>query len=1178
MNPNQPWTITLLGTLQARQGDTVVTRFRTKQTGALLAFLAFYRHRPHPREELIQVLWPDALDSGPNNLSLALSSLRHQLEPPGVGRGAVLQADRLSVQLNPDAVGTDVAAFETALVGAKTASGPEQTPLLSKAVAWYGGRLLPGYDELWIVSEQQRLAERFFGAVRQLVSQHEQAGEVEGAIGLARRAVGIDPLHEPAHFELIRLLGATGQGAAASRQYRDLVRLLKKVDEAPSAATRALVQQIERDAGTSQPSAVVLETQHVYPVETSDTPPPDTLGSPKAQPDRAPQLPLSFTRFFGREAEIAQLGETLLPHQETRLLTLTGAGGTGKTRLALEVARRLSEPYAGAVWFVALADLSDSQRIIDAILAALDVPRAPNVEPMEQVAAALSQQPSLVVLDNFEHLVDEGAPVVQTLLARVSTLTCLVTSRQVLALEGERTFVLHPLPTPNPDEAPEQLRQNAGVALFVDRAQAVRPDFQITLYNAPAIAKLCAGLEGIPLALELAAARSQVLTPAQMLEQLDERFGFLVSRKRGGGTSRHRTLRSALDWSYQLLSPELQRFFARLSVFRGGWTVEAAEAVCEEPLALDYLAQLTECSLIVPQEHADGMRFVMLETLRHYGQERLVELAELSNSRRRHSQWCINIAEQTETQVNGPKQVWWLARLELEHDNLRAALAWAAEQNQEACLRLTGSLGHFWKVKGHWAEGRMWLERAVACAGRVGGVSPRLLAKVLHSTGNLASCRGDNVSARSLLEQALALRRELGDCKSIAISLHSLGNVAYLQSEFARARAFYEESIHLHKALGDDQGVSASLGNLGRVASDQGDFLSARAFYEEALVIQRQFGDVTAIAQSLCNLGTLTCRQGDCAAARAFYEEALRLHRELDNKWEVANLLDNLGVVAYRQSNYTDACALAEEALIIQRQLGDESGTAGSLGILGNVACDQGDSLRAREAHEEAIAIWRRLDYKPGVVASLDNLGNAASSRSDYASARSLYQEALSLKRELGDKEGVARTLGNLADVACFQKDYILARVAIKESLAIRRELDDKLGVGISLHSLGNITFAQGNYETAYRIQIESLTLIKHLGYQRGIACTLEGLAWPARASGRFERATHLAGAAATLREHIGAPVALNEKEEYEHRLADLREALGEEQFAAAWAAGRAMTWEQAVAFALEEDAAAETA
>jgi predicted ATPase/class 3 adenylate cyclase len=600
----------------------------------------------------------------------------------------------------------------------------------------------------------------------------------------------------------------------------------------------------------------VEEPERLFQVESSQREP-GAFPPLNAAPAHSAHLPLQFTRFFGRTAEIARIIE-LLQSPETRLLILTGAGGTGKSRLAIQTAERLAESFQGEIWFIPLADLSDPGLIAGEIVDALGIPRSGQVEPLEQAVSALAKQPSLLILDNFEHLIGvesrdvipakagtrveskDGAQVVQALLERVPSLTMLVTSRQRLNLPGEREFAVPPLPTPNGPNSPERLSMFESVQLFVDRAQASKPDFRVTNSNAAAIAELCDRLEGMPLAIELAAARALVMTPAQMLQESAKRFDFLVGRKRGV-VERHRTLRAAVDWSYRLLAPEMQRFFARLSVFRGGWTVEAAEAVCEEPLALDLLALLRECSLVLTEETEQGMRFRMLETMREYAQERLVEAAEVEVCNKRHTDYFLSLAEQAEPELKGADQAEWLARLETEHDNLRAALAWCrdADDGGESGLRLAGALWQFWLVRGHWSEGREWLAFALGHLGAHERTKAR--AKALNCAGELARSQADYAPARSACEESLAISRELGDRHGVANSLHTLGNLARNQGNYAQARSFYEESMAIRRELGDRLYIAASLESLANVA-----FLQERR--ERAT---RLLGAVDALRESI---------------------------------------------------------------------------------------------------------------------------------------------------------------------------------------------------------------------------------------------------------------------------------------------------------------------------------------
>lgn len=664
-------------------------------------------------------------------------------------------------------------------------------------------------------------------------------------------------------------------------------------------------------------------------------------------------LPLQFTRFFGREREIAQVGE-LLQTAGIRLLTLTGPGGTGKTRLAIEAAGRLLEPFAGAVWFAPLADLPDSTRLGDVLVDALHLPRLSSgaAEPLEQVIRALCEQPSLLVLDNFEQIVESGgAEIVQDLLTRVPTLTILVTSRQLLGLSGEREYPVPPLLTPGGSiGSPEGLGAYDSVRLFVDRAQAVKPDFQVTNHNAPALAELCDRLEGIPLAIELAAARAQVLTPSQMLAQLANRFEFLVSRKRGV-VERQRTLWAAVDWSYRLLSPELQTFFARLSVFRGGWTAEAAEAVTGNPLALDHLAQLRECSL-VQTEDADGqMRFRLLETLREYASSRL-RAEERADAEREHADFFVALAEEAAPNLLGPEQAAWLGHLHTEHDNIRAAWEWCLADGEEAddhrrhdvCLRLAGALWRFWSVRGHGTEGRQRLQallERVPAAHPAFGVTARRAA-TLDAAGALAHDQGDYAVAAAHNDESILLWRELGDGGGLATALNNRGNAALDQDDYEHAVRCYEEALALYRASGDQTGAAKVSTNLGALAYDQNDLERAAALLGESVTLKRRLGNAYGLAISLDLLGSVEKDRGSLDPAAALHDEALALRRSLDHKQGVAMSLTNLGTVCIAQNDPDAANAVLQESLTLFEELSDGRGLAECLSGIAQVAALQG--------------------------------------------------------------------------------------------------------------------------------------------------------------------------------------------------------------------------------------------
>jgi predicted ATPase len=759
---------------------------------------------------------------------------------------------------------------------------------------------------------------------------------------------------------------------------------------------------------------------------------------PNAVRASSSSLPPQFNRFFGREEEIHTLCDLLLPAVKdadgppehaaeawnagtlpARLVTLTGPGGSGKTRLALEVANRLQVAFDGAVWLVPLAKLTEPGLIPITVRDALRLPRSPHVDVLDQVVTALSHRPSLLLLDNFEQLLIEGAAVVQALMERVEGLMVLATSRRRLGLPGEREVPVPPLPTPNRDLPPEQLVRCESVQLFVDRAQAVRSDFQVTWVNAPAVAALCARLDGIPLALELAAARAQVLTPAQMLARLERRFQLLVNHKQEPD-ARHQSLEAALDWSYELLSPELQRFFVRLSVFRGGWTLAAAHAVCDvesEGLALDCVQRLVDDSLILVGEERDEMRFRMLETVQEYAAQRLCE-GERLEAARRHLGYYLALAEQAEPELRGPTQQQWFERLDREHENLEAALAWGVEhQDLKATLRLVRVLTPFWRTRGYFPPLREELFN-LASSPDAFACSPALAAAVLS---NLAWYRGTDEGARVLQEKILAIRRELGDREGIAHSLQALGNLAEEQGDYSAAHAFFGESLTIWRELGDPKGIADLLHCVGLLAQQQSDYRTARASYEESLAIRRTLGDRNSIAASLHRLGNLAEEQGDYERARSLQEQCLATRRELGYKDGVAYSLYSLALVAFRQGDYLRAQMLFEESLEIRRATRNPHGTAMSLWGLGLVGQQQCDCAAARSFFEESLEIRRRSGDRRGVALSLWGLGRVAQKQGNHVTAQARLGESLTIARDLGVNRDIAQNIEGLAATALAQ-------------------------------------------------------------------------------------------------------------------------------------------------------------
>jgi predicted ATPase/DNA-binding SARP family transcriptional activator len=941
------WRIQLLGGLHARRGDRVLSGLQRQQPAILLAYLAYHSPSPRSRDTLTELLWPEAdLETGRHNLRSVLYALRRLLEPHDTSPGTVLVADSTTVRLNPAAVTIDVLEFRAALADAARAQSPERRAAsLAAAVALYRGELLPDFFDPWVLTERQPLAEAYLAALHRLAIEREQAGDLEGALDVAQQAISADPLREEAHYDVMRLYAAAGQPQAVLRQYQELERVLREeLEETPSAEARALAEELRQSART-----LVVARRRVPvtdDVGRAPAPPADAAqgeGTPEPQDDaqraRSPagavgdrsaanagrrhggaaisvagKLPVQWTRFYGRQEEIARLTE-LLASSVSRLVTVTGPGGSGKTRLAIAAVGRMVEaplelaPSPQAMAFVPLADVTDAGRIPEAIADALGLERSPEVEVREQVIEHLADQPWLLVLDNYEHLVEEGALWVRTLLERAPTLTCLLTSRQRLGITGEQELALLPLPTPRRGTALDQLEEYASVQLFVDRARAVRSDFALTAENAGALAELCDRLEGLPLALELAAARIAVLSPREMLGQLERRFAFLVTRQRDT-PARHRTLWAVIEGSYQLLEAGVQRFFARLSVFRGGWTLEAAKAVCEEPLALEYLEQLRDCSLLTMEEEG---RYRLLETLREYAWEQLGASGEREEIQRRHRDWYLQLAEQSDAAARGAGQKAALTRLAAELDNLRAALGWCQEEAEanpgnpaaESGLRLADHLYWLWVRYGHLTEGSEWLERALAGSAEV---PTAVRAHAFFRAAYLARNRGKSESSRSLFhsarqgyEEVLALARTQGDRSRIAAVVLQLAEVTQEIGDLDAAWSYGMEARQRMAGLKDRVGLVRSLEALSAVVPARGDLQAARSLLEERLALCRELGASDFLIHALGGMGHLERDEGNYARARSLYEESLVLRREAGDRFALAQALEDLAVLAGRE-------------------------------------------------------------------------------------------------------------------------------------------------------------------------------------------------------------------------------------------------------------------------------------
>lgn len=677
-------------------------------------------------------------------------------------------------------------------------------------------------------------------------------------------------------------------------------------------------------------------------------------------------LPHQVTSFVGRGAEIEAVCGLL---EHTRLVLLTGTGGSGKTRLALEVAQRLLDRFADGVWLVDLAPLEDAALVLPAIAQTLGLHEIAYTPLHESLKQYLRSRQMLLLLDNFEQVID-AAPGISALLAAAPNLTILVTSRTVLRLSGEHEFVVPPLPLPSLAQlAPEDLLAHAPVALFVQRAQAVDPTFKITAENARSIAEICLRLDGLPLAIELAAARTKVLSPQALLARLVSASGQptldLLQQGARDLPPRHRTLHATIDWSYTLLEPEEQKLFARLAVFVNGWTLDLAEAICrdaDDPVldVLGGVAALVDHSLLVravsPDEH---QRFAMLATIREYAWEQLTSRGEAEDLRRNHATAYVAFIEAAHPLLCGPEQQRWLRRLRAEHDNLRAALNWTLNAGElEQALRLAAGLWEFWSVQGSISEGRRWLNQLLAQDSRR---YPALWARLLRGAGKLAFYQGDYAQAHSLLAEALAAQQALHNPEGILRGFNDLAVLAREQGDYAQAQALHEQSLRLAEELNDEQAAVHTLFSLGFNAIHAGDAEQAQRYVTEAMARDQEPNDPMGMAVMTSSLGSIAYLQHDYPRAARLWQQCLNYCQAVDDRLRTTKTLCRLGDTALHQGAIDEARQHYLTSLRLCREVADKLGIVENLAGLGAVAAQQGDFLLAARFATTAGALRRRL-------------------------------------------------------------------------------------------------------------------------------------------------------------------------------------------------------------------------
>jgi len=1110
--PGDTLRVWVLGGFRVVRGSREIAPadWRLRKARTLVKLLALTPgHRLH-REQIIEVLWPDLeAEAASANLRKALHVARRVLEPAAPPPATpYLSVQDEVLYLGPDEVWVDVDAFERA---ADDAQRHRDVTAYERAVAVYGGDLLPDdrYED-WVSARREALSQRYHALLTSLASAYEAAGAYSKAIDTLQHLLSLDATREEIHRSLMRVYAATGRRQQAIRQYQTLRESLsREIEAAPDAASQRLYEDIV--AGTVQ-------------VVESPTPEITSLaGGPP--PARRTNLPLSLTSFVGRTREMTELQERVAG---CRQLTLAGAGGVGKTRLALELAARMLPRFPDGVWLVDLSVIPDATLTPQAVASVLNLREETNRPLTAVLGDYLLAKHTLLVLDNCEHLAGACAALAESLLRRCADLHILVTSREVLGMTGEVVYRVSSLSVPDARPLPpvDRLLEYDAVRLFVDRAALSDPGFALTDKTAPLVAGICARLDGIPLAIELAAARLKALSVDVIAARLDDRFRLLTGGARTA-LSRHQTLRAAMDWSYDLL-PEPERILlGRLSVFVGGFAVEAAQTIgagddVDDVDVLNLLAQLVDKSMVL----MEAPRYRLLETVREYIRSKIVESGDAVNTRRRHSAFFVGLARQGEPELRKADQAAWLDRLEAEHDNLRAALGWLFSLPEEdAGVTMAAALSGYWHARGYLSEGRGWLDRALS----LGNAPPPVRMQALIGAGRLAFAQDDFERAAALLEEAVSIARTEGDPEVLTLALAWLGHAAWHLGERARGVTICEESHALCRVAKDTWVRAVALAEVATVALHEAAPHRAAQLLEESLALFRSVGDTAGIAQCLYQLGLQAANRADYRRATVLMEEALTLQRQLGRKPAVAASLGRLGRLAFIRGRYAEAAALLEAGIALADELGKRWDSAYRKCGLGLVALAQGDLTRAGGLLEESLAVHNRLGDKAGIAESLAALGIFARYEGDRVRARRFLEQSLAVSEAFGNVGDPAGTLLHLGLLSCAERDVATAARMIGESLTRRHASDDTLAI---------------------------------------VEC-LEGLACVACVRDQGERAARLFAAAEARRDVLGAPRWPVDRPEYTHSLTRLREALGEREFAAAWARGRTQSLEESVALGL---------
>ncbi len=1125
--------ISLSGRMSIEVGDALVEENRLGGARARLAFAVLVLERPLPvdRHFLAEVLWPDALPpSWEAALRVVMSRVRAFLGAAGLPAAEVLTSSfgcyRLSL---PDDVVVDVEAAAAAVEVAEAAwanGAPEEAMVAAGEVRAITGRaFITGAEGEWLDDARRRLRAQRVRALDVMVRAAIALGDTALAIDAAQELLGLDPYRDASHVLIMEAHRAAGNRAHALRAYGWCRHVLAEelgVDPAPE--TEALYRSLLREEhGRSAAREAVWAT-------TGAEQPPNNL-------------PVQLTSFVGRGRELREIRKLL---EGERLLTLTGPAGSGKTRLAVEVAGRSLAAHADGTWFVDLVPLADGSLVPRAVAAAVGVVEPQPLTVVDTLIDHLRPREAILVIDNCEHVLEATSTLVDSLLRACPLLWVLATSRQPLDVPGEVVWRVPSLSTPEPGSSPsiEALLEYEAPRLFVDRSASLNADQAITAADAPALAQICRRLDGIPLAIELAAACTTALSVEQIVARLDDRFRLLTRGPRTGQT-RHQTLQRAVEWSYDLLPPRHQTLLRRLSVFVGGFSLEAAEEIGAAPHpdgdvqpgdVVDLLIGLVTTSLVVGQTTGTRVRYGFLETIRHFAHDRLVESGDEAEVRHAHLAWCVSLVAEAEPELSGPDQEAWFERIDVEIDNLRAALDWACGQGlADAALRIAGGLTLYWHVRGYYPEGRRWTEAALALAEAEAG-PPLVRAKAWWGLGFMATYLGDAAAAVPAVEECLALARSEGATVETARALTLLGELTSWRDGAAAHRILEEATAQAREA---DDSWSLAYSLISRALADVTNGVApvARPFAVEAMAVAQGANDTRNLLRGSLCMGWVGLLEGDFSsggAAERALDLGMVLARRLGDIGWTGLLLNGQGELAWRRGDHDTACRLLEESVEIGRRLGSPYALAPPYGLLGRRAAAMGD------------------------------LGEAVT----------WFDAAVTTSRKAGMQLMVPWWVLGRADVHRLAGDAPSAFVGLAEARSLADEVGNEPVIATTLWARGAMARDQGRADEAEVLHREALQRFRAVGYGAGVIDSLESLAGLAALRGDAVVAARLMAAAVAHRAVSRCARTVPQQVIYDADLARVRAELTADAFDRAWAEGGGMSRDEAVDLALGRDEA----